>query len=183
MSEELKPPQFPTMLRKMWSGSEVQAWIDDNWNRRAQPEPAAPARTLLEQYDLEQSADYRKGYEDGRLKGYEVGHRHATDTAPSVAPEPVALQSVELTRDTNGMCVVKINGRVAIEDNGDVISHFATLGWFAHPPRAPLTDAKWCADWLRNNYQRHLTIASLCEHMISAAHSISAAPIDVTKGA
>lgn len=22
--------QFPTMLRKMWSGSEVQKWIDDN---------------------------------------------------------------------------------------------------------------------------------------------------------
>ena len=24
-------PQFPTMLRKMWSGGEVQAWIDENW--------------------------------------------------------------------------------------------------------------------------------------------------------
>ncbi len=34
---ELKPPRFPTMLRKMWSGAEVQAWIDDEWNRRAQP--------------------------------------------------------------------------------------------------------------------------------------------------
>lgn len=22
-------PRFPTMLRKMWSGSEVQAWIDE----------------------------------------------------------------------------------------------------------------------------------------------------------
>ena len=41
MSEELNPPRFPTMLRKMWSGSEVQAWIDENWNRRAQP--ASPA--------------------------------------------------------------------------------------------------------------------------------------------
>lgn len=41
MSEELTPPRFPTMLRKMWSGGEVQAWIDENWNRRAQP--AAPA--------------------------------------------------------------------------------------------------------------------------------------------
>lgn len=27
-----KPPQFPTMLRKMWSGSEVQDWINENWN-------------------------------------------------------------------------------------------------------------------------------------------------------
>jgi hypothetical protein len=24
-------PQFPTMLRKMWSGAEVQQWIDDEW--------------------------------------------------------------------------------------------------------------------------------------------------------
>jgi hypothetical protein len=24
-------PKFPTMLRKMWTGREVQAWIDANW--------------------------------------------------------------------------------------------------------------------------------------------------------
>lgn len=24
-------PRFPTMLRKMWSGGEVQAWIDEHW--------------------------------------------------------------------------------------------------------------------------------------------------------
>jgi hypothetical protein len=24
-------PRFPTMLRKMWSGGEVQAWIDRHW--------------------------------------------------------------------------------------------------------------------------------------------------------
>ncbi len=29
-----QPPRFPTMLRKMWSGGEVQAWIDENWNGR-----------------------------------------------------------------------------------------------------------------------------------------------------
>ena len=28
-----KPPQFPTMLRKMWSGNEVQDWINENWNK------------------------------------------------------------------------------------------------------------------------------------------------------
>ena len=28
-----KPPRFPTMLRKMWSGSEVQKWIDENWEK------------------------------------------------------------------------------------------------------------------------------------------------------
>lgn len=25
-----KLPKFPTMLRKMWSGGEVQQWIDEN---------------------------------------------------------------------------------------------------------------------------------------------------------
>jgi hypothetical protein len=34
----LRPPQrprvvFPTMLRKMWSGGEVQAWLDENVNK------------------------------------------------------------------------------------------------------------------------------------------------------
>jgi hypothetical protein len=28
-----KPPQFPTVLRKMWSGSEVQDWINENWSK------------------------------------------------------------------------------------------------------------------------------------------------------
>ena len=28
-----KPPQFPTMLRKMWSGAEVQNWINENWSK------------------------------------------------------------------------------------------------------------------------------------------------------
>lgn len=27
------PPKFPTMLRKMWSGEEIQEWINENWNR------------------------------------------------------------------------------------------------------------------------------------------------------
>ena len=27
------PPQFPTMLRKMWSGAEVQKWINENWEQ------------------------------------------------------------------------------------------------------------------------------------------------------
>jgi hypothetical protein len=36
--DPLPPPQrervvFPTMLRKMWSGGEVQAWLDENVNK------------------------------------------------------------------------------------------------------------------------------------------------------
>ena len=27
-----QPPQFPTMLRKMWSGAEVQQWINEHWD-------------------------------------------------------------------------------------------------------------------------------------------------------
>ncbi len=26
-------PKFPTMLRKMWSGKEVQEWVNENWNK------------------------------------------------------------------------------------------------------------------------------------------------------
>lgn len=47
--------------------------------------------------------------------------------------QPVALESVHLMRDTRGMCIVRVNGRVAIQDNGDIIDHMATLEWFAHP--------------------------------------------------
>ena len=38
--DKYKPPQpkrervvFPTILRKMWSGGEVQAWLDENVNK------------------------------------------------------------------------------------------------------------------------------------------------------
>lgn len=31
--EKKPPPQFPTMLRKMWSGTEVQEWINENWGK------------------------------------------------------------------------------------------------------------------------------------------------------
>ena len=28
-----QPPQFPNMLRKMWSGAEVQEWINEHWSK------------------------------------------------------------------------------------------------------------------------------------------------------
>lgn len=52
---------------------------------------------------------------------------------------PVALRSVHLTRDMAGMCFVRINGRVAIRDNGDLIDHMATLEWFADTQQATPT--------------------------------------------
>jgi len=63
-------------------------------------------------------------------------------------PEPVALESVHLTRDTRGMCVVRVNGRVAIRDNGDIIDHMATLEWFATPPAAPAPAAPVPDGWV-----------------------------------
>jgi hypothetical protein len=31
---DVEPPQFPIALRKMWSGAEVQKWIDENWSKQ-----------------------------------------------------------------------------------------------------------------------------------------------------
>lgn len=45
----MKPelPKFPTMLRKMWSGTEVQQWIDENiaplFEQAAEPEMKTPS--------------------------------------------------------------------------------------------------------------------------------------------
>ena len=48
--------------------------------------------------------------------------------------------------------------------------HGARSRLSATPPRAALTDAEWCAEWLLNHYQDHLNVAILCEHMLEAAH-------------
>lgn len=34
-----EPPRFPTMLRKMWSGTEVQEWVNENWQAPPQRKP------------------------------------------------------------------------------------------------------------------------------------------------
>ena len=76
------------------------------------------------------------------------------DASKMVAP--VALRSVHLTRDTAGMCVVRINGRVAIRDNGDLIDHTATLEWFADTQQAtpepvgevPIWNSIQIASWI-----------------------------------
>jgi len=81
---------------------------------------------------------------DALLIGYHRGTHDAIaalrEALAQPVPEPVALESVHLTRDTRGMCVVRVNGRVAIRDNGDIIDHMATLEWFAAPPAAPADD-------------------------------------------
>lgn len=65
----------------------------ENSIRAAIAQPVQPGRTLLEEYDLNQSPEYHKGREDGRAKGYEVGYRHATEQiAQPVQPEQERLR-------------------------------------------------------------------------------------------
>lgn len=33
----------------------------------------------------------------------------------------------------------------------------------------PAADARWCVEWIRNNYQAHTTIAGLCDAMLTAS--------------
>lgn len=99
---------------------------------------------------------YRKGIDDAwsALKAAGVQPDGKTSVADAIAVlaaqpapgEPVALESVHLTRDIKGMCTVRVNGRVAIQDNGDIIDHMATLEWFAQPAPVPLTDTETHAE-------------------------------------
>ena len=104
---------------------------------------------------------------DALLIGYHRGtHDAITALREALAapePEPVALESVHLTRDTRGMCVVRVNGRVAIRDNGDIIDHMATLEWFAAPPAAPAPAAPVVREPLpltKERLQRHALFAA-----------------------
>lgn len=63
-------------------------------NEAGGPQPAQAARTAIEQYDLEQSEDYRKGYNDGRVRGYGVGYRQATSHA-AMKSQPAKNESSE----------------------------------------------------------------------------------------
>lgn len=89
------------------------------------------------------------------------------DAAPSVAPEPVAwtLQSeLDAAQTTCSAHLWFTNPR-----NSAWTALFTREQIAAHPPRAPLTDARWCAEWIRNNYQDHMNVASLCDRLIEAA--------------
>ena len=161
--DELKPPRFPTMLRKMWSGGEVQAWIDENWNRRAQPEPAASADPSRDAYEgcREDLLDWKrralKAEETCRQLTRALGEDvngttfmgepvlPPRDAAPSVAPEPVAwtLQSeLDAAQTTCSAHLWFTNPR-----NSAWTALFTREQIAARPPRAPLTDAEIDAMW------------------------------------
>jgi hypothetical protein len=61
--------------------------------------------------------------------------QHATGSG-----EPVA-SVLGLTRDVSGMCVVTVNGREAIRDNGDIINHYTAIREFAPPSAQQATEA------------------------------------------
>ena len=93
-------------------------------------------------------------------------------TPPAPAQEPSAEQ---LRQIINGLERCHVPGskseflRVWIRD------------WTAHKlskaaPPAPAQEPlppEWYARWIRNNYQDHLNIATLCEEMTKAAHGIT----------
>jgi hypothetical protein len=102
---------------------EVEAAIESLAAQPPQAPPAAPsaeqgeARTLLEQYDLDQSPEYRKGYEDGRLNGFEVGQRYAKDQAALVTQPaaPVVPQWIPVADrlpapHTDVLCTFEMDG-------------------------------------------------------------------------
>ena len=91
--------------------------------------------------------------------------------------EPVALESVHLTRDIKGMCTVRVNGRVAIQDNGDIIDHMATLEWFAQPAPVPLTRDQIDAVWnSMGSFTDRQSDYRLFARAIERAHGIAASP-------
>lgn len=120
------------------------------------------SRTLL-QHSLEAlSAEHHFG-------DYDALCAALREALAAPEPEPVALESVHLTRDTRGMCVVRVNGRVAIRDNGDIIDHMATLEWFAAPPAAPAPAAPVPDGWVM--VPREPTIA-MCIAGDGARHNV-----------
>ena len=50
-----EPPRFPTMLRKMWSGTEVQEWVNENWQALPQRKPL----TDEERFKMWSETDFR----------------------------------------------------------------------------------------------------------------------------
>jgi hypothetical protein len=60
-----KPPQFPTMLRKMWSGSEVQDWINEHWVTPPQRKPLTSEEIdaiVVDEVGLDADADEMHGF-------------------------------------------------------------------------------------------------------------------------
>ena len=118
--------------RRLWA-----AWRDRGALAMVLEGQAQETRTALEQYDLDQSADYQKGWNDGRIKGYEVGHRYATEAGKAQAVEPVAWL-VYVAEANNQYAVCDIDDQQLVDDCTNHNAEVTPL--FTHPdqPATPL---------------------------------------------
>lgn len=94
--------QYETLSRRpLCNDEKARGWTEQPlYAATTTTEPSKAERTLLEQYDLDQSPEYRKGYEDGRLKGFEVGQRYAKEASKAEqadAPSGMAMMPIEPT--------------------------------------------------------------------------------------
>ncbi len=87
--------RFPTELRKMWTGAEVQAWIDENWNS-AQPEPRAPGK--LDKPAMVGNVRFSKGVSVSTVI-QAAQDRYATE----ITPEKEAIRSASRKKLLEGL--------------------------------------------------------------------------------
>lgn len=135
---------------------------EDAWQARASL-PTQPAAQATPQADP-LNPGWCVGCNPDNCMGCGIGLNKAQATPDQFADAskmvaPVALRSVHLTRDTAGMCVVRINGRVAIRDNGDLIDHTATLEWFADTQQAtpePVGDVRCEGCGYMTHHREHM---------------------------
>ncbi len=104
-------------------------------------------RTLLEQFDLDQSSDYHKGRADGRAAGYEVGYRHATERAQAQQAAPVLYRF----RDSESVIAPLAGHDLPV---GDWTPLYA-----APPARVPLTDEQVMGEfWITPGVHQSITV-------------------------
>ena len=114
-------------------------WADD-LAAQSQPEPV---RSAVKQYDLDQSPDYRKGYEDGRRNGYEVGKRHA-------APQSELSDAIRVLSFFAGL-------NLTILEQPEPVAWIDNLG---RPQPHCVTDLKYCSV-MQHELKEHLSYIPL----------------------
>ena len=162
MSEELTPPRFPTMLRKMWSGGEVQAWIDENWNRRAHP--AAPADAAPSVAPEPVAWEGGEGWESlaWELCADENGEDACNELIWEGAPSPEPWGDRWMKYEGEAKRLIALVHKHA-----------------AHPPRAPLTEEhvtavvrSVCGPNLAETSKAWRDLVVECRYWLEAAHGI-----------
>ena len=177
MTEELKPHQIAQLVNKLRDIARefhahgcLRELISQEVNSTLTQRPAAQAGER-EAFEAWYAALPCNGRKAGLtlLDAWQARASLPTQPAAQATPDqfadaskmvaPVALRSVHLTRDMAGMCVVRINGRVAIRDNGDLIDHMATLEWFADTQQAtpePVGDVRCEGCGYMTHHREHM---------------------------